>query len=83
MTAAKLAEINVLPTPGLAPEIIKTLFLASIIAKCKLVLRLRIASIARSAGLPKARSKFESAFFFCFLSGIQSLSSAAIPKVAH
>ena len=52
--AAKFVLKKVLPAFGLAPDIIKTLFFASIIAKCKLVLKPRIASIARSAGFSTA-----------------------------
>src|SRR5690554_7604928 len=41
-------------SPGLGPEIIRILFFASIIAKCRLVRRLRRASMDRSAGLVAA-----------------------------
>lgn len=54
MMTARLLLTKVLPVLGLAPEIINTLFLASIIAKCRLVLRLLIASIAKSAGFSSA-----------------------------
>jgi len=50
ITAARLAETKVLPTLGRGPEIIRTLFLASSMAKCKLVRRLRKPSIAGSEG---------------------------------
>lgn len=53
--AAKLELTKVLPAFGLAPDIISTLLRASIIAKCKLVLKPRIASIARSAGFSIAK----------------------------
>ena len=50
ITAARLLVTKDLPTPGLGPVIIRMLFLASIMAKCRLVRRLRMASVARSAG---------------------------------
>ncbi|MCY1448624.1 hypothetical protein D9M71_653080 [compost metagenome] len=48
--AAKLHETKDLPTAGLGPEIIRMLFFASSVAKCRLVRRLRSDSTARSAG---------------------------------
>lgn len=62
MVADKLVLINVFPAFGLAPEIIKTLFFASIIAKCRLVRKLLIASTAKSAGFSIANS-FSDSFF--------------------
>ena len=56
IVAAKLLLIKVLPALGLAPDIISTLFFASIIAKCKLVRKPRIASTAKSAGLSTANN---------------------------
>ncbi|MNG23264.1 hypothetical protein D3C84_1078490 [compost metagenome] len=56
MIAARLLETKDLPTAGLGPEIIRMLFFASRVAKCRLVRRLRNDSIARSAGLLTASS---------------------------
>ena len=63
ITEARLLLIKVFPALGLAPEIIRILFFDSIIAKCKLVLRPRIASIAKSAGLSVANNTLDSLFF--------------------
>lgn len=50
----KLALMNVLPHPGLTPEIISTLLLDSTIAKCSEVRNPRSASIAKSLGSKSA-----------------------------
>ncbi|MNH30788.1 hypothetical protein D3C79_911010 [compost metagenome] len=55
-TAARLAQTKVLPIDGLTPVSISTLLLACIMAKCRLVRRLRMASMARSVGFPTASS---------------------------
>lgn len=68
ITEAKLRLTKVFPTPGLGPEIISTLFLASIIAKCKLVLKFLIASIEISAGFFIANKEQEDLFNFVRLS---------------
>jgi hypothetical protein len=63
-TEARLAVTNDLLTVGLATVIITTLFLAFSMAKCRLVLKLRIASTAESAGLSTANNNLCS---WCYL----------------
>ncbi len=66
MTAARLLLTKVLPAFGLAPDIIRTLFTASSIAKWRLVLRLLIASMAKSAGFSTANNPYfyDDEFYF-------------------
>ncbi|MNC40442.1 hypothetical protein D3C75_891530 [compost metagenome] len=54
MTAARLVDTKVLPTPGRGPEMVRMLFFASSMAKCRLVRRLRSASTVGSAGADTA-----------------------------
>ena len=58
MVTARLAQTKVLPTPGLGAAIISTLFLVLKRAKCRLVRRLRSASIARSVGAFRASRRW-------------------------